>query len=342
MIYYQVYGLFFRSNYELPLDKIPEPSVIDYSVKFDDCANSFDIWRRDFDRPWYTSSWRVKCGRTTVEAWKTEDCGKFLFQFFDGVAFIIDRRCKDIWVDVRAATLQAAIRHLLFSLPGFLLGLRKYASLHGAAIGWRNKAIAWVGDSNSGKSVLSAHAAGRGIEVLSDDLVALDMVGGTPQVHPGYPWICLRPGSFPLLRRNSCDAKRYSNWYYLDEPYVTWNLRRRARPQLKPRKLEAIYLLAPLKDSRCEPTIEPIPPRQALIALMEAATRTHVPYPDFLPHEFSFLGSVVAAVPVYRLRYHLSGDSLAPLTSLLTQPFGLRSKPRKSFNHDAASNTAFR
>ena len=106
------------------------------------------------------------------------------------------------------ASLQAAIHHLLFSLPGFLLGLRKSACLHGAAIGWGDGAIALLGQSNSGKSVLSANMAARGIEVLSDDLVALDVIGDTVKVYPGYPWICLRPESLHWLQTENFDVGR--------------------------------------------------------------------------------------------------------------------------------------
>ena len=330
MVYYQVYGLTFRSDCELPLDRIPETPIVDYSLRFDDCTNSFEVLRREFHRPWYISPWHVKCGQTVVEGWKTEDCRKFLFRFYDGIEFIVDRPREDIWVNVRTASLQAAIHHFVFSLPGFLLGLRKSACLHGAAIGWESDALALLGESNSGKSVLSANVAARGIEVLSDELVALDVVGDIVQVYPGYPWICLRPGSLQWLRTDEFDARRFrSKWNYLDEDYVTWDLHRSGPSQLKPRNLGAIYLLAPVKDSKCKPAIEHVPRHQALMALMEAAKRTHIPYPEFIPQEFSLMGSVVAAVPTYRLRYHISGDSLTALSDLLVQPRAARPKLRQ-------------
>jgi hypothetical protein len=319
MIYYQVYGLTFRSNCELPgLDRTQETSIVDYSLRLDD-SNRFEMLCRDFRYPWYISPWRLKCGRTVLQVWKAEECLKFLFRFYDGVEFIIDRERGDIWVDgVRGAPLQAATRHLLFSLPGFLLGLRKSVSLQGAAIGLGDGAIALLGKSRSGKSVLSASMAAQGFDVLSDDLVALDVIGGTVKVYPGYPWISLRPDSVHWLGADKLGAPRScSKWHYLDEAYVTWDVRK-ARPcQLKPRRLEAIYLLAPAEDSKCKPAIEPVPRRRALMALMEAADHTHIPYPEFKRQEFSLMGAVVAVVPTYGLRYHLSADSLPALSSLL-------------------------
>jgi hypothetical protein len=328
MIYYRVYGLTFRSDCELPgLDPIPETSAVDYSLRFDDKTDWFETLRRECHRACYISSWRLKCGRTVVEVCRTEDCRKFFFRFCDGIEFIVDRERENIWVDgLRNASLQAAVHHLLFSLPGFLLGLRKSACMHGAAIRRGDGAIALLGGSNSGKSVLSAHMATRGIEVLSDELVALDVIDGDVLVYPGYPWICLRPESLPWLQTASMNAGQIgSKWHYLDEAYVTWDLRRTdGRSQSRKRKLDAIYLLTPVEDSNCEPAIEQVPQHQALIALMEAADRTRIPYPEFRLREFSLLGSVASAVPTYQLRYPVSAQGLKAVTGLLIQSPGLR------------------
>jgi hypothetical protein len=328
MIYYRVYGLTFRSDCELPgLDPIPETLVVDYFLRFDAGTDMFETLRRELHSPCYVSSRRLKCGQAAVEVSRTSDCRKFLFRFYDGVEFIVDRDNEDIWIDdFQRGALQAVIQHLLFSLPGFLLGLRKSACLHGAAIGLRDGAIALLGRSYSGKSVLSAQLAAQGIEVLSDELVALDVIDGTVTVYPGYPWICLRPESLPWLQTASMDAGQIgSEWHYLDEAYVTWDLRRTdGRSQSRRRKLDAIYLLAPVEDSNCEPVIEQVPQHQALIALMEAADRTRIPYPEFRLQEFSLLGSVASAVPTYQLRYPVSAQGLKAVTGLLIQSPGLR------------------
>ena len=66
----------------------------------------------------------------------------------------------------------------------------------------------------------------EGIEVVSEDLVALDVLGGTFKVYPGYPWIGLRPELLHLLPSDNFDLCRlHSMWHYLDEAYVTWDLR---------------------------------------------------------------------------------------------------------------------
>ena len=110
MIYYQTFGLTFLSDREIPgLDHARESSVVDYYLRFDDDQNWFETLRREFHRPFYISSSRVKSGRTVVEVSRTEDCGKFLFRFYDGVEFIVDQGAANIFIDgVRRASLQAA------------------------------------------------------------------------------------------------------------------------------------------------------------------------------------------------------------------------------------------
>jgi hypothetical protein len=295
-------------------------AVVDYTLRLDDHhTNPLEMLRQQFHCPCYVSSRRVKSGRIELQVWRTEDSGKFLFRFYDGVEFLIDREHADIWIGCRGASLQAATDHLLFSLPGFLLGLRKSACLHGAAIARRDGAVALVGESNSGKSLLSAIMAERGVDILSDDLIALDVIGDTAHVYPGYPWICLRPGSLHWLGPDFDLGRIGSRWRYFDQAWVTWDLRRTGALSSKLRKLEVVYLLMPTDDTTCKLAIEEIPQQQALMALMEAADRTHIPCPDFRRQEFSLIGLVVAAVPIYTLRYHPSADSLSALSLFLQQ-----------------------
>jgi hypothetical protein len=318
-MHYRMFGLAFRSNCELcGLDQTRETSNVDYTLNFDQ-SNRFEKLRPTFQYPCYTSSWRMKCGRVVLRVWKTEINDKFLFRFYDNVEFIIDREGGDIWVN--CMELEAATRHLLFSLPGFLLGLRKSACLQGAAIRGAQGAVALLGKSKSGKSVLSASMAARGFDVLSDDLVALNVVGDTASVYPGYPWICLRPESLQWLGCKSFKSNQVqSKWQYLDETYVTWDLHRVRWSNVRPSNLEAIYLLAPVEDSTCISTINPVPKHKAVVALMEAAQHTRLPCSEFTRQEFSLMGSIVAAaIPVYKLSYHLSADNLPFLSNLLEQ-----------------------
>jgi len=331
MICYRIYGVTFRSDCELPgLDPISETSVVDYSLRFHAGADTFQTLRRQCHCLCHISSRRLKCGQAAVEVSKTKDCRTLLFRFYDGIEFVLDRTHEQIWIrGLRGTSLQAAIHHLLFSLPGFLLGLRKSACLHGAAIGREDGVVALLGKSNSGKSVLCAQLAAQEIQVLSDDLVALDVINGTIKVHRGYPWVSLRPQSLHLLPMDELPRRTLSEWHYLDEAYVTWDLPKRTdSSQSTPTNLKAIYLLSPVNDPSREPAIELAPSHQAFMALIEAANRTRIPYAEFRAEEFSLMASVVANIPVYELRYHLSAKSSKALTGLLLQASKLQARQR--------------
>jgi hypothetical protein len=261
----------------------------------------------------------MKGGQTFGTIGKAEDCEKFLFNYHDGIEFIVDVEYKQISVfGVRKSSLQAAIHYLLFSVACFLLGLRNFGCLHAAAFAFGSRTIALVGNSCFGKSLLSAKMAQCGIEVLSDDLVSLDVTGNAVQVYPGYPWICLRTGSLSWLNADSADALRFcSSWCYLDESYVTFDLRPPGDVyEFNMRNLDVIYLLAPIAGSNCKPQIEGVPRHRALIALMESVRRIH-PYPEFRRQDFTLMARIIAEVPTYLLRYHLSNDGLATLSNLL-------------------------
>jgi hypothetical protein len=337
MILYRVFGLTFQSDCELPgLEPIQQAETLDYCIKFKTDKAGIEGLRREFGASWYVSPRRLKCGVAAVEVWKTGDSRRFRFRFYDGVEFIIDRAQQVIWVDgLRKLPLCAAIHHLLFSLPGFLLSLRKSICLHGAAIGRRDRAIALIGASNSGKSLLSAEMASQGNEILTDDLVAVDVIHGISWAHPGYPWICLRPASLPLLSVDRSDMEcMRPEWKYLDESYITWDLPRAAPGTLpKARKLEVIFLLNPLSGLKGKPRIQPVPRHQALMELMDAANRTHIPFPEFRIQEFSLLASVVDSVPVHRLLYRPSPRTLTHLVNLLSKEsrqFGTRLEEAQS------------
>ena len=328
MICYRAFGLTFLSDCELPgVNRASEKSSPDYFLKFNAHSNILDAFPLDLTSPFYVSPRRLKRGQPAVEVFRTESYRKFLFRFYDDVVFVIDLDRKQILIDYPPnEPLQAALRHLLFSLPGFLLGLRGSGCLHGAAIGRGNSAIAVLGRSRSGKSILSAEMAVRGLEVLSDDLVALDEISGVVQVYSGYPWISLRSDTLSWLSAGSVGTPlARSKWHYLDDCYITLNLSRsNGVYSSDAKKLEAIYLLMPTNEPHCRPTIEQVAQYRVLTELMDASGRTRIPYRELTSQAFSFLGRLMTSVPVFGLRYHLSKETLAPLMDHLMEAPGLQ------------------
>jgi hypothetical protein len=84
---------------------------------------------------------------------------------------------------------------LLAQGPGLsvLLHQRGYVTLHASCIATGSGAVAFMGKSGSGKSVIAAalHAAGYGL--VADDVTVVDPEGPAPIVYPGYPRCHLLP-----------------------------------------------------------------------------------------------------------------------------------------------------
>lgn len=77
--------------------------------------------------------------------------------------------------------------YLLGSCIGALLLQRKILPLHGSAVEINGKAYAIVGHSGAGKSTLASSFIKQGFRLISDDVIPVSFVEGTPIVKPSYP-----------------------------------------------------------------------------------------------------------------------------------------------------------
>lgn len=63
----------------------------------------------------------------------------------------------------------------------------------------RGRAVLFSGDPGYGKSTTAGALALRGVPVLSDDIVPLELTGGEIWATPGYPRECLWPEAVEKL-----------------------------------------------------------------------------------------------------------------------------------------------
>src|SRR3954468_19985438 len=63
--------------------------------------------------------------------------------------------------------------------------LRGHEALHASAVGWRGRAVAFVGETGRGKTSLAIQLLARGVEFFTDDVLALDRRDGPLVAHPG-------------------------------------------------------------------------------------------------------------------------------------------------------------
>src|SRR4051794_7164880 len=63
--------------------------------------------------------------------------------------------------------------------------LRGFEAFHASAIGFRGRAVAFVGETGAGKTSLAVQLVARGTDFFTDDVLALDMSAGVVRGHPG-------------------------------------------------------------------------------------------------------------------------------------------------------------
>lgn len=98
---------------------------------------------------------------------------------------------------VDARTMRQAI---LGPALAVLLQQRGYLVLHASVVRVGGGAIAFLGDSGSGKSTIAAALHARGHELISDDLAAIRLTGAGPEVLSAFPQFKLWPDSVTALR----------------------------------------------------------------------------------------------------------------------------------------------
>ncbi len=146
---------------------------------------------------------------------------------------------------------------------GVALHQRGILTLHGSAVALPNGAAGFIGWKGAGKSTAASALIARGHRLVTDDVMAIDLAGDVPTVAPGIPNMKLwpesvraalgaEPGDLPALfatnDKRICDA---------GDRFVA-----------TPQPLRRIYLLAFHDDGRTDTVVEPLPIREALMALV--------------------------------------------------------------------------
>jgi hypothetical protein len=167
--------------------------------------------------------------------------------------------------------------------PGLVLALaiKGTWSWHAAAILAGRQAVIFLGESGSGKSTLAAYlgrAEQDAWQRLADDVLPLRLAGAGPRVLPHFPQLKVPP---------------------LEQPGP-------AQPETLP--LGAIYVLA--ESEAAEPQIAALAMQEATLALVRHTVAARLFDQELLADHLAFCARLAASVPVRRLRYQRSFDSL--------------------------------
>jgi hypothetical protein len=104
------------------------------------------------------------------------------------VEFVIDRDTRWIHCNAHNGAGQEDIELWLFGLVmSFVLQSRGIFTLHGAAVNYGGKAIAFLGSNGYGKSTLALYLAKNGHPVITDDVLPIIETPSSLVAHPGWP-----------------------------------------------------------------------------------------------------------------------------------------------------------
>lgn len=174
-------------------------------------------------------------------------------------------------------------------------------------------AVAFTGDSGAGKSTLSAAFAARG-RIVSDDSLALRATDDGMVALPGYASLRLWPDAADVVAGGAEHLERAT----------PRSVKRRwpARLVEQPVPLVLVVVLAPEEASvttsaKGEPRLEPLGARDAFLALQRQVHRLAPDDAEALAAEFALLTTLIARVPVARLRYRRDLTKLDALVDLV-------------------------
>jgi hypothetical protein len=259
---------------------------------------------------WWLSPWIEADGRPSRVIRKLDGGAYYSIQYNDGFRFVIDGACTRLWVtwpphlDERDLSV-----YLLGPVMGTIMRLRGVVCLHASAVQIGNRAVAFVGDAEAGKSTTAAGFAQLGRPVLTDDLVTLIPQEGSYLVNPGYPHLRLSAHTVEkLFGDRDALAQIVGTW---DKRHL--DLAAQATFAHSPVPLAAVYALGERSPASTPLRIEPLSAREAMIMLVGNTYGNTQLDSKARVEEFEFLGEFLKHVPVRKL---VAPDDIKLLPSL--------------------------
>jgi hypothetical protein len=202
----------------------------------------------------------------------------------------------------KEATPESFSVYLLGQVLSFSLLSFGVEPLHGTTVVVGGQAVVLLGDCGYGKSTLGAALLGRGLPILTDDLISLDKTDVGWLVHPGIPRIKLFPAvARRLLGSDVVGTPMNRGTAKLVLPLGAGQVVRRPVP------LRALYVL-PAPGARRDTgstgvRIEALSDRAAFLEVIRAAFNLLVLESSRMASQFVFARRLIGEVPVRRLSY---------------------------------------
>lgn len=261
----------------------------------------------------------IRFGKLTETDRKQNNAGDYLLATIEGWGNLLVKGGKEVILDPNPGVDEAMIRtFLLGAIICILLRQRGLLVLHASSVVIDGNAVAFMGESGWGKSTLAECFHSHGYDILTDDVLAVQIGEQQPLVIPGFPQIKLWPDavasfghaadSLPLL--NSQTIKRV---HRLQDGFCQ-----------QPVPLKRIYVLA----GGTHPEILPLELKQSFGELVKHSREMQaLTAPEFLKEHFIQCTHLVRQIPILSLRRQRSLSALPDLVKLIENDLACNLSP---------------
>ena len=253
----------------------------------------------------------VTISRRPIDKSELSSDGQFFGKIFDDLHFLLVGG-ERVVLDVRKPLAEDVLRALVLGpIMGALLRQRGLLVLHACCVTRDGEAIAFLGESGWGKSTLAEFLCQRGFDLLTDDVLAveLDATTGPPRALPGYPHIRLLPETGSALLSDFEELPLFFEG-------GAKRLRVCSEMQRTPVPLKKLYML----NSAYAPahSIEPLSASEVVLRLIRHTRVMHaMTAPPVLTRHLQQCSQLVGAVPASELHRKASLEALPALLDLV-------------------------
>jgi len=238
----------------------------------------------------------------------------FKLSYADGALFVVSARGDRVWGAVPPPYSDEDLAaYFLGPILGFILRHRHVTCLHASGVELHGHGVLFSGDAGYGKSTTAGALALRGVPVLADDIMPLQLTNDEIWVAPGYPRVWLWPESVEML---------VGKVERLPQLTPTWDKRflpldgvhGKFAAEKKP--LGIIYVFGERSEVNA-PRIEEVAPKDALLELVRKTYMNWLLDRQRRGEEFDELCKVVQRIPVRRIVAHPSPSLIGHLCELI-------------------------
>jgi hypothetical protein len=216
---------------------------------------------------------------------------------------------REIIIDPVPGVDEALLRTILLGpILCVLLRQRGLLVLHASGVNINNKAVAFMGGSGWGKSTLATAFHTNGYDVLTDDVMPIQIGTGCPIVFPAYPQFKIWPEAASSLGQDTASLSPI----YQDAPKLSYKFARGF--QQTPLPLQRIYVLA----KGTEHEITTLQPQDAFVELVRHSRAISlVTDPEFVADHLRLCSELIKNVSFSRFTRKPSLEDLPELVKLV-------------------------